>query len=509
MRIPNAYPQSSPARPLILSAVRAIVIGAGIGGIAAAIRTARLGYDVTVLEQAAGPGGKLSTFQLDDYRFDRGPSLFTMPHYVDELFELCGEDPRAHFAYEREEVVCRYFWDDGAALVAYADPGRFSREAAEVFGVDEDLVAGALARSRNKYELSGRTFLEKPLHKAATWLNADNLPALRQLGGMDLQRTMHATNERDLGHEKLVQLFDRFATYNGSNPYRAPGILTIIPTFEHLLGTFLPRGGMYDITRSLVALAERQGVGFRYGSDVGRVLSDSGKATGVQLASGERLACDLLVSNADVHGFYARLMPQAKKPSRTLRQERSTSAVIFYWGVRHEFDELGLHNIFFSNDYRAEFEALQRGEVADDFTVYVNVTSKGVTGESPAGSENWFVMVNAPYDRGQDWPAMLRRIRRQTLAKLSARLGVDLGARLQVEHTWTPPEIAADTGSHLGALYGTSSNSKWAAFLRHRNQSKQYDNLFFVGGSVHPGGGVPLALLSAKVAAGLMPEARG
>lgn len=487
--------------------MRAIVIGAGIGGIAAAIRTARLGYDVTVLEQAPGPGGKLSTFQLGAYRFDRGPSLFTMPHYVDELFELCGEDPRAHFAYEREEVVCRYFWDSGESLCAFADPARFSQEAAEVFGVDAETVTHALDRSRRKYELSGRTFLEKPLHKVATWLDAANLPALRALGDMDLQRTMHATNERNLGHPKLVQLFDRFATYNGSNPYRAPGILTIIPTFEHLFGTFLPRGGMYDITRSLVALAERQGVRFRYGSHVRRVLSDSGIATAVELSSGELLPCALLVSNADVHGFYQRLMPQARKPERTLRQERSTSAVIFYWGVDREFDTLGLHNIFFSEDYRGEFEALQRGEVSDDFTVYVNVTAKGVDGESPDGAENWFVMVNAPYDRGQDWPAMLSRIRGQTLDKLSRRLGTTVARHIAVEHTWTPPEIAADTGSHLGALYGTSSNSKWAAFLRHRNQSSEFDNLFFVGGSVHPGGGVPLALLSAKVAAGLMPPA--
>ena len=489
--------------------MRAIVIGAGIGGIAAAIRTARLGYEVTVLEQADGPGGKLSTFRTGDYRFDRGPSLFTMPQYVDELFALCGEDPRAHFAYEREEVVCRYFWDDGDALVAYADPERFSAEAARVFGVDQDLVARALVRSRRKYELSGRTFLEKPLHKAATWLSRANLAAFAALGEMDLASTMHATNARDLGHPKLVQLFDRFATYNGSNPYRAPGILTIIPTFEHLLGTFLPRGGMYDITRSLVALAERQGVRFRYGCDVRQVLSESGRATGVRLADGEVLPCELLVSNADVHGFYERLMPQARKPERTLRQERSTSAVIFYWGVRREFGELGLHNIFFSRDYRREFDALQAGEVSDDFTVYVNVTAKGVTGEAPAGTENWFVMVNAPYDRGQDWPAMLSRIRAQTIAKLSARLGVDLEDVIDVERTWTPPEIAADTGSHLGALYGTSSNSRWAAFLRHRNQSRQYRNLFFVGGSVHPGGGVPLALLSARVAAGLMPPADG
>ncbi len=489
--------------------MRAIVIGAGIGGIAAAIRAARLGYGVRVLERNAAPGGKLSTFQLGAFRFDRGPSLFTMPQYVDELFELCGEDPKLHFGYEREEVVCRYFWESGERLVAYADPERFSREASRVFGVDEDVVARALRRSADKYDLSGRTFLERPLHRASTWLRRQNLRALRRLGQMDLTRTMHATNERDLGHPKLVQLFDRFATYNGSNPYRAPGILTVIPTFEHTLGTFLPKGGMYDITASLVALAERQGVEFVYDCATERVLSEGGRVTGVRTQDGETLPCDLLISNADVHGFYSHLMPQARKPKRTLRQERSTSALIFYWGIAREFHALGLHNIFFSDDYRAEFDALQAGEVSEDFTVYVNVTSKGVRGEAPAGSENWFVMVNAPHDQGQDWTTTLARIRETTLDKLSRALDCDLRAAILVEQTWTPPQIATDTGSHLGALYGTSSNSKWAAFLRHRNQSKEFSNLFFVGGSVHPGGGVPLALLSAKVASGLMPAARG
>ncbi len=487
--------------------MRAIVIGAGIGGIAAAIRAARLGYKVSVLERNSAPGGKLSTFQLGDFRFDRGPSLFTMPQYVDELFELCGENPREHFSYTREEVVCRYFWDSGERLVAYADPLRFSREAGEVFGVDEGVVLDALERSSTKYELSGRTFLERPLHKASTWLRRQNLTALKRLGAMDLSRTMHATNVRDLGHPKLVQLFDRFATYNGSNPYRAPGILTIIPTFEHTLGTFLPKGGMYDITASLVALAERQGVEFEYGVETKRVLSVSGHVTGVETGDGNIVPCDLLISNADVHGFYSSLMPQARKPSRTLNQERSTSALIFYWGVARESEALGLHNIFFSEDYEAEFAALDRGEVAEDFTVYVNVTSKGVHGEAPEGSENWFVMVNAPHDQEQDWSAVLERIREATLDKLTHLLNFDLRAAIRVEQTWNPRQIASDTGSHLGALYGTSSNSKWAAFLRHRNQSREFSNLFFVGGSVHPGGGVPLALLSAKVASGLMPAA--
>ena len=487
--------------------MNAIVIGAGIGGIAAAIRSARLGYSVDVYEAADRPGGKLSAFRRDGFRFDRGPSLFTMPQYVDELFRLCGEDPAEHFRYRREEVVCRYFWDDGTRLCAFADPERFSREAAEVFGVAPDHVRRALHAAERKYDISGRTFLERPLHKLSTWTSPAVGRTLVRLGEMDLTRSMHDVNVRQLGEPKLVQLFDRFATYNGSDPYRAPGILTVIPTLEHVIGTFLPEGGMHDITASLVALAERQGVRFHYGQPVARVLSAGRHVSGVQFADGSRRACDLLISNADVYGFYRRLMPQASAPRRTLAQERSTSALLFYWGVGGEVDELGLHNIFFSRDYAGEFAALGEGRIADDFTVYVNVTAKHVAGDAPPGGENWFVMINAPHDRGQDWEAEVGRIRDLTVAKLSAALDRDLAPLILTEHTWTPPGIAADTGSHLGALYGSSSNSPLAALMRHRNQSSQYANLYFVGGSVHPGGGVPLALLSARIAGELIADA--
>ena len=462
---------------------------------------------VDVYEAANQPGGKLSSLEADGYRFDRGPSLFTMPQYVDELFALCGEDPRAHFRYTRQDPVCRYFWDDGAQLTAYADPDRFSEEAARVFGVDRAMIAQALARADAKYEVSGRTFLERPLHKAATWLRPAVAKTLTHLGSMDLTRTMHEVNAEAVGgHPHLTQLFDRFATYNGSDPYLAPGILTVIPTFEHLRGTFLPEGGMVAITRALVGLAERQGVRFHLDTPVARVLSAGRRVTGLELASGRREAADLIVSNADVHGFYRALMPQAAPPRRVLGQERSTSALVFYWGIREQLPELGLHNIFFADDYRAEFAALRAGRIADDHTVYVNATARFVTGEAPPGQDNWFVMVNAPYDRGdQDWPAVERRVRGQVIARLSRVLGRDVGALIATERTWSPPGIAADTGSHLGALYGSSSNSRWAAFLRHRNQHRRYRNLFFVGGSVHPGGGVPLALLSARIAGELMP----
>ncbi len=201
----------------------------------------------------------------------------------------------------------------------------------------------------------------------------------------------------------------------------------------------------------------------------------------------------------DAYFTYRKLLPGIKHPERALRQEKSTSALIFYWGVRREFPELNLHNIFFSEDYRSEFDHLSSGTLCDDPTVYINITSKYTPGDAPAGAENWFTMVNAPYQRGQDWAEIIQRTRSNVLAKLSRILGVDLQQYIECEDILEPTTIESRTSSHLGALYGTSSNKPLSAFLRHPNFSNTIKGLYFCGGSVHPGGGIPLCLLSAQI----------
>lgn len=474
------------------------IIGAGIAGLAAAVRMAAQGHEVDVYELAAGPGGKLTEFSLGSYRFDLGPSLFTMPQYVDELFVLAGENPRDHFHYERLPVVCHYFWEDGARLHAHAEAEAFAAEAEKQLGVSASAVTAMLADAERKYRLTGRTFLEKSLHRLDTWMDAGVVTALLQIPGLDLFNTMNGVHQRVLRHPKMVQLFNRFATYNGSNPYRAPGLLTIIPHFEHHFGAYMPKGGMYAITRSIYELALRLGVRFHFNTPVDEILVQGNKATGLRIGA-ERLAFDRIISNMDVFFAYQKLLPGQKQPKRVLGQQKSTSALIFYWGIKREFAELNAHNIFFSENYPAEFAALEAGAMYEDPTVYVNLTSRHVPGDAPAGGENWFVMINAPYDRGQNWAELTRLTRRRTLAKLSRILGVEVENFIEEETILAPPDIATRTGSHLGALYGASSNNRMAAFMRHANFSGRIRNLYFVGGSVHPGGGIPLCLLSAKI----------
>ena len=486
------------------------IIGAGVAGLAAAVRLAAAGHEVTVFEANDGPGGKLSQFSLGDYRFDFGPSLFTMPQYVDELFELAGEQPQDHFNYVRLPDVCHYWWADGTTFVAPGDPDDLASAAAKTFGVPHKRIANFMAAAARKYEVTGRTFLEKSLHRAGTWLDWQVMGAMLKIPTLDLFTTMNAVHERDLQHPKLVQLFNRFATYNGSNPYKAPGLLSMIPHFEHHFGAYLPTGGMFDISQSIYELGRRLGVTYHFGQRVEEIVRDNRKVSGVRVG-GQIYRADTVVCNMDVWLAYDKLLPGAKRPTRTLKQQKSTSAVIFYWGVEREFPELGVHNIFFSEDYQREFATLEDGGLGTDVTTYVNVSSKIVAADAPAGCENWFVMVNAPADTGQDWDVLVPRLRATVLRQLQEQLLPDQAVRLadliKVERVITPPEIERLTGSHQGALYGTSSNNTMAAFLRHPNFSNRIGGLYFLGGSVHPGGGVPLCLLSAKITADLIEEA--
>jgi phytoene desaturase len=481
--------------------VKAIIIGSGIAGLASAIRLQAMGISVTVLEANSYPGGKLTSIELGHYRFDAGPSLFTMPELVLDLFRVAGKDPAGRFAFKRKEIGCHYFYPDCTFLRAYTDPEQLANEAERVFAVPAERVKRYFEHSESVYNLVGRTFLEKPLNRWGTWMTWSVARALLHLGQFDLGSTLHKTNLRRLREPRLVQYFDRMATYNGSSPYRAPGILAIIPHLEHNVGTFIPEGGMISITRSLYALAKEIGVLFEFEVPVTRIILERSEALGV-LARDERTDADLIVCNMDVVPAYRQLMPEQAAPERILSQERSSSAVIFYWGIHKRFEKLELHNIFFAKDYPAEFRAIfDDGDVASDPTIYVNATVKDIASDAPEGCENWFVMVNAPSNTGQDWDAMTVRIRRDVIRKLEQHLGEPVEPFIEVEQILDPRGIEQRTSSYRGALYGTSSNSKWSAFLRHPNTAHKIRNLYFCGGSVHPGGGIPLCLNSAKIAA--------
>ncbi len=478
-----------------------IVIGSGVAGLAAAIRLARLGFAVDVFEQAANPGGKINEFYQNGFRFDMGPSLFTLPHLVDELLD---EDLK--FEYRKLDVVTKYFFEDGTRLSAFSDVDKFAREVEAKTQVSEKKIAAYLKHAAMVYQLTAPIFIFNSFHRLSKLLTWDNLLKALQFARLKAFSTLHNFNEESFIDPRIVQMFDRYATYNGSNPYKTPGTMSVISHLEHSLGAFFPAHGMYQITSSLVEQAKRLEVNFHFNTPVEKVLVEEKSLKGV-VVKGETKICHVLISDVDIHQFYSDLLPDKKRLTRIEKAERSSSALIFYWGMKKRFDQLDLHNIFFSANYEKEFSYLfDRKEITTDPTVYVFISSKENSDDAPDEMENWFVMINAPENVGQDWERLKLETRRNILSKLNQLLGEDLESQILFEKTLDPVKIEDRTGSFQGAMYGPSSNSPFSAFNRHPNFRRDLKDIYFVGGSVHPGGGIPLCLSSAKIVAEMVEE---
>ena len=483
---------------------KAIIIGSGIGGIALSIRLSSIGYKVEVFESNSFPGGKIHSIKKNGFRFDAGPSLFTMPEYVDELFKICNENPRNYFNYKKKKIGCKYFWEDGKKLIAYGDKSKFITEVENKLGVPKEVLINYFDRAKTKFDKTAPLFLNKSLHKIKTYLSKEAINAIFSFNKYDFFKSLNKTNEEQLKEPHLVQLFNRFATYIGSDPFQTSGMMTLIQHLEQHFGTFVPTKGMISITESLVNLAKRQGVKFIFNSYVDNILLEKNSVKGIT-SHGKNYLSDIVVSNMDINPTYNLLLSKVKMSKRIANNKPSSSALIFYWGISKKFANLDLHNIFFSGNYNEEFEQIFKNQnISDDPTIYINITSKDIKNDAPKNCENWFVMINCPYDNGQNWDLIVNRVREKIKKKMSHILGVEISKYIVTEEVLTPKAIQSKTKSHLGALYGPSSNSRISAFLRHSNFSNKINNLFFCGGSVHPGGGIPICLLSAKITAELI-----
>ncbi|MDB4595638.1 phytoene desaturase family protein [Flavobacteriaceae bacterium] len=483
---------------------KAIIIGSGVGGLATALRLKAQGLDVLVFENNSYPGGKLSSFNLGQYRFDAGPSLLTMPHYIDELFELFNENPKDYFNYKRKDISCKYFWEDKTVLNAYSDKNKFINEINKVLKVDKNIITKYLLKAKKKYDLTKNIFLEQSLHKIKTYISSDLIKGIFNLYIFQINKTLDTVNQDELKEPHLVQLFNRFATYNGSSPFKTPGMMTLIQHLEQEYGTFVSEKGMINISKSIFDLAKRNGVKFQFNKLVNEIVVKNNKVVGVKV-NNTVIESDFVVSNMDIVPTYKKLLKKSYQPKKVLNQERSSSALIFYWGIKKTFKNLELHNILFSNNYKKEFDSIfELGTISDDPTVYINITSKDIVSDAPKESENWFVMINSPNDTGQDWNEIIKTVRKNTINKINRTLNIDIESFIEFEKVFSPKTIEKNTQSYLGSLYGSSSNNKISAFLRHPNFSKHIQNLYFCGGSVHPGGGIPLCLLSAKIVSELI-----
>jgi len=523
-----------------------IVIGAGIGGLAAAIRLAAQGHRVTVLERQAQVGGKLNHVERNGFSFDTGPSLITMPYILEDLFSSAQRNLKDYLDLLSLDVTCRYFYHDGVVLNAWRDHQRLAEEFARLNPHDGAALYRFLDSARNIYQAAadpflyhslgnpldvlrtfvryvlqghpnsgveqlqrvGMTVMPPPPVVSTTTLFSRLKAVLTALSPQTLDSSVHSFFE----DEHLRQLFDRYATYNGSSPYQVASVYSIIPYVELADGAWYPRGGIYAVAQALERLARELGVTIETCCNVRRILVERKEARGVVLADGRVLRSDVVIANSDVVTTHRELLSPAVRNKRRVQHleqlEPSCSGFVLLLGVDKQYPRLAHHNIFFSDDYHAEFDDLFKRHIPlSNPTIYVCATSRSDSTQAPPGHENLFVLVNAPYLTAKsNWKHDAPAYRERILDLLANYKQVDLSdlrEHIVCETMLTPEDFREKYGANAGSIYGLSSNSRMAPFARPSNKS-EIRNLYFVGGSTHPGGGVPLVMLSGKIVAELV-----
>ena len=487
-----------------------VVIGAGIGGLSAAIRLASEGRRVIVIEKNHQVGGKMGELRTGGYRFDTGPSVITMRGAFDLLFASAGRQIEDYLTLQQIDPLTRYFYPSGRVLDIHRELASTLDNIARVFPRDVEGYLHYLSYAARLYRITAPVFIfdRPPGLRSFTkvpfrdWINVDGMRTMQQ-----------AINHFVLSPE-LRQLLGRFATYVGASPFHAPATMNVIAHVELNQGVWYPEGGIYQIARAFERLAVELGVEIRKSTSVQRIGVYDRKVKGVLLQDNSFLKASVVISNLDAAATYESLLPEDAVPVRRTRQllqaQPSCSGFIMMLGVRRKHPELAHHNIFFSSNYRREFEEVfKRNIPPTEPTVYVAITSKTTPTDAPSGCENWFVLVNAPaLGSGWDWSVQTGIYRQKVLDLLASR-GFDVRDQIEAEQTWTPLDIARLSGARRGALYGASSNDRWAAFRRPNNRDPYVRGLYFAGGTVHPGGGVPMVTLSGLAAASMVVEDRG
>lgn len=480
-----------------------VVVGAGIGGLAAAIRLAARGLDVTVLERAATVGGKMREVSAGGPRIDSGPTVLTLRDVFDDLFELAGRRLDDHLRLAPLGILARHAWPDGSRLDLHADPERSAAEVATFAGAAEaDRFRDFCRRTADLHRALDGPFMRRSRPSLL------GMPArLGLAGNLSLARNgLFDTMWRELGRRfrdpRLRQLFGRYATYCGSSPFAAPAILTLVAHVEQA-GVWAVEGGMHRLAQALADLAAACGARIRTGVEVARVETRGGRASAVRLADGEALAASAVLFAGDPGALAAGLLGDAARPAarRVPAGRRSLSAVTWSLAAETSGFPLVRHGVFFSSDYRAEFEAIREGRIPQAPTVYVCAQDRDDRGLAAPGPERLLVLVNAPAlgDARGFPPSEIDPCTERTFAHL-ARLGLTIHRRPDATVTTTPTDFDRLFPGSGGALYG-EANHGWTASFRRPASRTAIRGLYLAGGATHPGPGVPMAALSGRLAA--------
>ncbi|MGM7702534.1 phytoene desaturase family protein [Pseudalkalibacillus sp. Hm43] len=490
-------------------AKKAVIIGGGLGGLSAAIRLKADGYDVEVFEKNERVGGKLNQRAGNGFTFDTGPSILTMPWVLEQLFESAGRNLNDYVKLKKLDPQWRTFFEDGKTIDVSADLSSWLNEIKQKTNTEASDFLEYLQYCTKMYELSMKSFYGKSLSGLS---DLRKLHSFKDLLQMDPMKSMHEKTRSYIKDPHLQQLLDFFIMYIGSSPYHAPAVLSQLVHVQLGLGIYYVEGGMYQIANAMVRLLDELEVPIHTNAKIDDITYKRKKATGIRLENGEEIPADIVVSNLEAIPAHRSLLSQHKKSNKELKElnkyEPTVSGLVMLLGIDKQYDQLLHHNFFFSKDPEKEFRQIFDEKVpADDPTVYIGVSSKSDMSQAPEGKDNLFILTHVPpLKEGESWETF-RETYRQTVLRKLERMGLeDIENHIEFQYEFIPDDLERLYGSNGGSIYGVVTDRKVNGGFKVPARSNLLKNLYFVGGSTHPGGGVPMVTLSGQLTADLILE---
>ncbi|BAC14415.1 phytoene dehydrogenase [Oceanobacillus iheyensis HTE831] len=481
---------------------KVIIIGGGLGGLSAAISMAQLGYSVELFEKNHHLGGKLNRLEQDGFGFDLGPSILTMPHIFERLFANSGKRMEDYISIYQLSHEWRSFFTDGTTIDLYNNPDKMLKQNPSLTERDIKEYKSFLQYAKQIDDITTKGYFDKGLD--TTWEIIQEHGMIQSLKKFDLTSTMYEGIEKRITNPKLRSMLAYFIKYVGSSPYDAPAVLNMLIYMQHAYGAWYVPGGMHKIAEGLVKLANELDVQIHTNSEVTKLKKDStGNVIAATLADDSEIKGDIFISNMEVIPTYEKLLMEKSSYIKKLtkKYEPSSSGLVLHLGVKNSYPQLSHHNFFFSHNLKEQMnQVFHKHQLPDDPTIYLVNTNKTDPNQVPGpGYENIKILPHIPYI--QDKPFSdddYKQFREQVLIKLENMGMHGLRESIVTEDMWTPNDIQSTYYSYKGSIYGTLSNKKINRGFKHPKQSSKYDNLFFVGGSVNPGGGMPMVVLSGQ-----------
>jgi len=477
----------------------AIVIGAGIGGIATAGRLARNGYQVTVLEKNETPGGRANQIRRDGHRFDIGPTLFLMPEVWEETYAALGEKMSDHLDLKRIDPTYKVHFEDGLQLQLTSDIGKMQTQLEMVEKTAFTGFLNYIAEGSQHYKLSLEKFVGRNFFNIFEYFSLKNLPLIFKLKALAKH---YANTGRFFKDERLKAAFTFQNMYLGLSPYDAPATYSLLQYTELAEGVWYPIGGLYRAIESLTEIAEKLGVNFIYNAPVKQLKVAGSKVEGVVLEDGREFNSDIFVGNADLPYIYKELLPEKAAAKKLEKKLYTCSTIMFYWGVDKQYSQIAHHNVFLGGDYKDSFDRIFNDhDLPENPSFYVHAPTRTDASAAPEGQDTLYVLVPVGHlDEGQDWDARVAQARKSVMKRLTKEMGItDLDEHIKFEIVYQPQVWKERFNLEKGAAFGLSHNFWQVGYLRPQNRHAKYKNLYFTGASTHPGTGLPIVLLSARL----------